>query len=145
MKRLKLIALDEEDLSVISAYCQDAILKTADLQYLPEENRFILQMNRFVWEQVVGKTTTYERRRTVLHFERVERVQMQAIDRLNKDQVLSLLAISFGMGDAPAGVVELAFAGGATLRLEVECLEAQLSDLAAAWETGSRPDHSVGS
>ncbi|MGI9401008.1 MAG: DUF2948 family protein [Rhizobiaceae bacterium] len=145
MKRLKLIALDEEDLSVISAYCQDAILKTADLQYFPGENRFVVQMNRFVWEQVVGKTKSYERRRTVLHFERVERVQMQGIDRTNDEQVLSLLAINFGEGEAPAGVVELAFAGGATLRLEVECLEAQLSDLAAAWETESRPDHNIGS
>ena len=144
MKRLKLIALDAEDLSVISAFCQDAVLKVSDLQYLPAEKRMILQMNRFVWEQEGGRAKSWERRRAVLHFERVGRVQAQGIDRRKKDQVLSLLAISFGVGDAPAGVVEIAFAGGATLRLEVECIEAQLADMAAAWETTSRPDHGTG-
>jgi Protein of unknown function (DUF2948) len=144
MKRLKLIAMDEKDLAVISAYCQDAVLKTGDLQYLPNEKRFIMQMNRFVWEQVAGGSKSYERRRSVLHFERVDKVQMQLINRARKDQVLSLLAITFDVGQAPAGVVEMSFAGGATLRLEVECLEAQLSDLAATWETTSRPDHGAG-
>lgn len=144
MKRLKLIAMDDKDLAVISAYCQDAVLKTGDLQYLPGEKRFIMQMNRFVWEKAAGTSRSYERRRSVLHFERVDKVQMQLINRARKDQVLSLLAITFGVGQSPAGVVEMSFAGGATLRLEVECLEAQLSDLAATWETASRPDHGPG-
>jgi len=84
MKRLKLIAMDEKDLAVISAYCQDAVLKTGDLQYLPDEKRFIMQMNRFVWEQAVGNSKSYERRRSVLHFERVDKVQMQLINRNRK-------------------------------------------------------------
>ena len=139
--RLKLIAMDGEDLAVISAHCQDAVLKVGDLDFLPREKRFVVPMNRFVWEAVGGKGNTFERRKAVLHFERVTRVRMQGIDRRRKDTVLSLLAVTFAPADAPAGVLEIAFAGGATLQLEVECLEAQLGDLEAAWSTENLPRH----
>jgi Protein of unknown function (DUF2948) len=139
--RLKLIAMDGEDLAVISAHCQDAVLKVGDLDYLPREKRFVVPMNRFVWEAVGGKENTFERRKAVLHFERVAKVRMQGIDRRRKDTVLSLLAVTFALSDAPAGVVEIAFAGGATLQLEAECLEAQLGDLEAAWSTENLPHH----
>ena len=55
--------------------------------------------------------------------------------------MLSLLAIRFDGADAPAGSVELVFAGGALIRLEVECIEAQLTDLGGAWSAASRPLH----
>jgi hypothetical protein len=139
--RLKLIAMDGEDLAVISAHCQDAVLKVGDLDYLPREKRFVMAMNRFVWEAVGGKDNTFERRKSVLHFERVTKVRLQGIDRRRKDTVLSLLAATFAPSDAPEGYVEVAFAGGATLQLEVECLEAQLGDLEAAWSTESLPHH----
>lgn len=145
MKPLRMIAMDAEDLAVISAHCQDAVMKAADLDYLAGEKRFVLAMNRFVWEDVEDRPDArkrgYERRRSVLHFERVEKVSMLDIHRTGRDQVLDLLAITFTEEKAPGGVVELSFAGGATLRLEVECIEAKLTDLGAAWETGSRPDH----
>ena len=142
--RLKLIAMDSDDLSVISAYCQDAVMKISDLQYFPREKRFLLAMNRFVWEESKKGSKNYERRRAALHFERVENVRLQDINRQKGDAVLSLLAITFNAGEAPAGIIELAFSAGATLQLQVECVEAQLSDMAAAWETASRPDHEVG-
>jgi Protein of unknown function (DUF2948) len=142
MSSLRLIALDEHDLDVISAHCQDAVLKTGDLSYLKDEKRFVLTMNRFVWEKKSGRSAkVFERRRSVLHFDRVEHVRQIGIDRKNKDQVLSLLAITFTAQDLPAGSVEIAFAGGATIHLEVECIECRLGDLAAAWQTDSRPDH----
>jgi hypothetical protein len=139
--RLKLIAMDGEDLAVVSAHCQDAVLKVGDLDFLPAENRFVIAMNRFVWEAVGGKENTFERRKAVLHFERVTKVRMQGIDRRRKDTVLALLAVTFAPADAPAGVVEIAFAGGSTLQLEVECVEAQLGDLDAAWSTENLPRH----
>lgn len=142
MDRLKLIALDNEDLAIISAHCQDAVMKSGDLQYFVGEKRFSMAMNRFVWEEASRKSD-YQRRRSVLHFERVEHVRQQGIDRRNDDQVLSLLAITFSEAERPAGTIEIAFAGGATLHLSVECIECQLSDMAAAWQTGSRPAHGV--
>lgn len=144
MKRLKLIALDEEDLQIVSAHCQDGILKVRDLAYLAGEKRFVVTMNRFVWEAAVDSSGNNERRRAVLHFERVEKVRHQGIDRRNPDQVLDMLAITFHPAQQPAGVIEIAFAGGATLQLTVECIEAQLADLAAAWQAGARPDHETG-
>lgn len=142
MTRLKLIALDDEDLAVVSAHCQDAVLKSAELEYIPAEKRFVIPMNRFVWENAERKSGEFERRKSVLHFERVEQVRQQGIER-DGEQVLSLLAITFEEGESPAGTIEIAFAGGATLRLEVECIECQLTDLAAAWQTGSRPAHEI--
>ena len=143
--RLKLIAMDGEDLAVISAHCQDAVLRVGDLDYLPRENRFVIAMNRFVWEAVGSGGSAFERRKAVLHFERVTRVRLLGIDRRRKDLVLALLAITFSPSeipaDAPAGTVEIAFAGGATLQMEVECVEAQLADLEAAWSTGNLPRH----
>lgn len=141
MDRLKLIAMDAEDLSVISAHCQDAVLKTGDMEYFPAEKRMVIAMNRFVWETALGKRKLFERRRAVLHFARVTRVSALGIDRARKDAVLSLLAVTFAPAEEPSGTVELFFAGGAAMRLEVECIEAQLADLAAAWQTASRPEH----
>jgi len=41
----------------------------------------------------------------------------------------------------PDGTVELAFAGGGTIRLAVECLEARMQDLGAAWAAKATPAH----
>ncbi|MEC9245709.1 MAG: DUF2948 family protein, partial [Pseudomonadota bacterium] len=104
--------------------------------------------NRFVWENETRrsflKKTPHERRRSILHFDRVQHVRAAGIDRSRPDEVLSLLALNFiPSEEAPAGVVELIFSGGAALRLDVECIEARLTDLGAAWETPSRPRHDV--
>lgn len=140
---LKLMALDEDDLKVISACCQDAVLRVADMEFLNSENRFVLTLNRFVWEaQESGKQNqSFERRKTVLHFERVENVQIMGINRRESDMVLSLLAVQFEPGEAPGGKIELVFAGDGAIKLNVECIEAQLADMEAAWETSSIPKH----
>jgi len=140
MERLKLIALDEEDLSVVSAHCQDAVLKSGDIEYYPAEKRVVIGMNRFVWEKV-DAAEGFERRRSILHFARVTRLAAMGIDKRRKDTVLALLAVTFSEGEAPSGSIEIVFSGGRGLRLEVECIEAQLADLAAAWTTSSKPSH----
>ncbi|MFK4824595.1 DUF2948 family protein [Paenochrobactrum sp. BZR 588] len=151
---LKLMALDQEDLQIISAHLQDAVLKTADIQYLHQEKRFILTVNRFVWEgaqsgfklKLFGKRS-FERRRTSLHFNRVLSVKTNGINRDNEQSVLSLLSVNFIETEAPHGVVELIFAGGngvkPAIRLDVECIEAQITDLGPAWETNAKPKHGV--
>ena len=82
-----------------------------------------------------------QRRRTGLHFDRVLGVRSQNIRRGDPDAILSLLSISFEEADAPSGDVLLTFSGGGTLRLAVECLEAQLMDLGPAWSTPNKPSH----
>lgn len=139
--QLKIIALDVEDLKIISAHCQDAVLKVSDIRFSASENRMILALNRFVWEKGAGKKTVPERRRSALHFERVLKVSSQGLNLSAKETVLSLLAIKFETSLEPSGTIDLLFANDITIKLEVECIEVQLSDMLAAWEASSKPKH----
>lgn len=150
MTDLKLLALDTDDLSIISAHMQDAVFKTGDLAFAPRPGLFSLTVNRFVWEKadgsapglVKGADKSYERHRAVLGFKRVSAVRSIGFDRSGADEVLSLLAIRFvAKGEGPDGVIELVLSGSGMIALEVECIEAQLADTGGAWGTGSRPDH----
>lgn len=140
MAELKLMALDAEDLQVISSCCQDAVLKVGDLDYTPSKKQFALSLNRFAWE-LDGKTKTSERRKSVLHFAQVNGVKISGIDRTDKEMVLSLLAVLFEQTDEPSGEIELVFAGDGAIKLNVECIEVQLADMPAAWEAKGRPSH----
>lgn len=144
MSPLKLVALDTQDLEVVSAYVQDAVMKVADLSYLPAERRFVAAMNRFAWEKRPRLFSRRgERRRSVLHFEGVKAVTSSGLDRDGSgEDVLSLLAVRFEPGaEAPAGTIELTCSGAAAIRLEVDYIEARLADLGGAWEAASRPRH----
>jgi hypothetical protein len=140
---LKLVALDEEDLKIVSAHVQDAVLKVSELDYAPKAKRLTLTMNRFAWEKSSGFfRKQHQRRKSVLSFDRVLSAKLAGISRDKPDDVLSLLAIRFAeSGEGPAGIVELVFSGGAAIRLAVECVEARLADVGAAWETQSQPRH----
>lgn len=142
---LKLAALDAEDLAVVSAHLQDAVLKVRDLSWTPARHRFLMGMNRFAWEVAPDgrRNRSFERRRSAVHFDRVLAVKATGIRRDVPDAVLELLAIEFEPTDAPAGDVRLIFAGGGEVRLSVECVEAQLADLGAAWQTKVMPAHDV--
>lgn len=145
MSQLKLVALDEQDLSVVSAHVQDAVAKVGDLAFRPAERRFVAALNRFVWENRQGLLRrNNERRRSALHFEAVRGVSSTGISRNRPEDVLSLLAVRFEPGaEPPAGTVELIFSGDATIRLDVDYIEAGLADLGAAWAAGSRPRHKI--
>lgn len=149
MTPLKLIALDAEDLAVVSAHLQDAVVRVGDMTYLPREGRFAALLNRFDWLRAVesaagGAAMVRERRRSGLRFERVLGARLAGIDLQQKGRFLELLALRFEAGDAPAGRVRLDFAGGGAIELEVECIEAELRDLGAVWRTKRVPDHGVG-
>lgn len=141
MDQIKFIVLDEEDLQVASAHLQDAVVKVSDMLWRPQENRFVVALNRFDWESANAPIPQYRRRRTALRFERVLSCKCKDLNPAGKDAVLELLAVEFSPTDAPSGVVTLFFSGGGVLRLEVECLEAELADLGPAWSTGCCPKH----
>jgi hypothetical protein len=145
MDLLKLVALDSEDVAVLSTHIQDAVVKAADIHWRPSEKRLVIGLNRFDWE-AVGGSSEFRRRRTALRFERVTSCKCRNCSNCEegKGQILNLLAVSFEPTDDPAGVVTLHFSGGAALRLEVECLEAELADLGPSWVTDSCPEHAVG-
>jgi Protein of unknown function (DUF2948) len=140
---LKFVVLDEEDLEVVSAHVQDAVVKTADVLWRPQEKRVVVALNRFDWEGVQNGEPEYHRRRSALRFERVLTCKCREIDPAGKDAVLNLLAVEFTETDAPSGVVTLTFSGGKALRLEVECLEGELADLGPAWTACGCPAHAV--
>lgn len=142
MDQLRLAALDADDLEIISAHVQDAVMQVAGIDWRPAEKRVLMEMNRFAWEKAGGIFKRHhERRRSVLHFDRVLSVKSAGIDRNATKDVLSLLTIGFAEGEPPGGSIELLFAGGAAICLEVECIEVRLTDLGAAWAATSRPLH----
>lgn len=145
MSDLKLIAFDAEDLAIIAANLQDAVLRMEDMAFLKAERRFALVVNRFDWNHAVKKPASaserFVRRRAGGRIERVTNAQVQGLDLTKKDQVLSLLTLTFEPGEAPQGAIILTFAGGGRVRLEVECIEVALTDLGAAWATSRKPEH----
>ncbi len=145
MGDLKLVALDADDLAVISAHVQDAVLQVGDMAYIPADHRFAAIANRFDWAAAVGaegRPPSLVRRRTAVRFDRVLEAKLQGIDLKAKRQVLELLAIRFDETEPPGGLVTLVFAGGAAIRLRVECIEAEMRDMGAVWKASSRPEHS---
>jgi len=142
MTELKLLALDTDDLGIVSAHMQDAVFKLSYVQWSASEKIFSLAANRFDWEKAGEKKKGFERHRAALVLKRVEAVRSTGIDRNRKDDVLSLLAVRFmPKGEGPDGTVELLLSGGGTIALDVECIEVALADIGGAWETATRPRH----
>src|SRR5262249_33883 len=142
MEPVKFVALDKEDLEVVSTHLQDAQVKVADVHWRPAEKRLVLAVDRFDWPAAVCSQEPELRRcPSALAFRRVRACKGKPVNPASKDTVLNLLAVEFDGSDAPAGVVTLFFSGGATLRLEVECLECELADLGPVRMATARPTH----
>lgn len=153
MTPLRLRAIDQIDLSVIAAHLQDAIAKVSDIGFEFKKRRFAALFNRFMWEDVEGdksksakadKNAPYRRVRSALHFDSVVRVQSTGLKLAKANALAELLTLKFEPASEPAGTITLTFAGGGALKLEVECLDAWLSDISAPWSTPHRPGHGVG-
>ena len=127
--QLKLIALDTDDLAVISAHVQDALVQTADIIWRQGEKRLVVGMSRLDWEQTLSGETAPRRLIAALRFDRVLSCKSRNIDLGTPETALELLGIEFYPGDAPSGSAVLLFNHGGALRLDVECLECQLTDL----------------
>ncbi|MFZ9502082.1 MAG: DUF2948 family protein [Beijerinckiaceae bacterium] len=138
---LRLLAVDAEDLDVLAAHLQDALVRVGDMAWLPGARRFALVGSRFDW-CALEEGHKAERARVGLHFDYVTRVARTGVDQTAAEAVLNVLHIAFEQTDAPAGVVTIHFSGGGALRLEVECLEAHLRDLGERW-AASAPAHPV--
>jgi len=139
---LTLVAEDAEDFEIISARLQDAVVQVKDLAWLPKSQRFVALLNRFKWESAQTTLAQNLRVRARLSFERVLGVKSHRI-RHEGEAVAALLAMKYSPrnSDDPGGTVELLFAGGGVIRLEVECLDASLADVSGDWEARGRPSH----
>lgn len=142
--RLKLRAEDVHDLEVLGAIAQDALVPLSDMTWLQDQGRFVLVLNRFMWERaseiMAGETDApaplYFRVHGALSIHNVRSVQVLGIDQKNREQLLNVLAVTGGPDH-----VQLEFAGGGTIRLHVDGLQCVLEDLGEPWPTRWRPAH----
>jgi hypothetical protein len=131
---LRLLAEDADDLHIISAALQDAILRPVDIVWEPSSRRVTLKLSRFCWE--CGGTRVM----AAMQFGDVIAVKSRRLPRL-PESALELLAMEFAPDEAPGGRVILMFAGGGDLRIDVECLDAVLADLSERWPARLAPNH----
>ena len=127
--QLKLIALDADDLAVISAHVQDARVAPADIIWRQAEKRLVIGMNRLDWEQTLSGKTEPRRLIAALRFDRVLACKSRNIDLAGPETTLELVGIEFHEHEAPGGSALLMFTEGGAIRLDVECLECELTDL----------------
>src|SRR6266568_1628640 len=142
MTKLRLLAQDEEDLKVISAHLQDAVMRIGDLAYLPKHRRFAALVNRFCWEDC-EEGNFGVRVRAGLHFDGVLKVQSQNLRQNDPDAVAVLLAIEFSPETDGGGTIDLMLSGGGRIRLFVECIEAALRDITEPRPAVARPAHDL--
>jgi hypothetical protein len=125
---LKLIALDADDLAVISAHVQDARVQPSDIVWRQDEKRLVVGINRLDWEPTLAGGTCSRRLIAALRFDRVLACKSRNIDLEAPNAALELLGIEFHVSDPPGGSALLMFGHRGALRLDVECLECELTD-----------------
>ena len=141
-KNLKLIAKTEDDLRVVSAHLQDSIVNVADIASLRKNKIFLMQLNRFMWEDVEkGVFRKNKRIRTVLKFENVLNVVSRNINQVKKDKFLDFLAIETNFTPDNNYEMKIIFAGDAIIRVISEVIEVTLDDQGEAWDTKNKPRH----
>jgi hypothetical protein len=141
-KNLKLIAKTEEDLRVVSAHLQDSIVSVGDIANLKKNKIFLIQLNRFMWEDVEkGVFRKNKRIRTVLKFENVLSVVSKNINQIKKDKFLDFLAIETNVTPDNNYEMKVIFAGDSILRVISEVIEVTLDDQGEAWDTKNKPKH----
>ncbi len=112
MEPVKFVALDRDDLEVVSTHLQDAVVKVSDVIWRPRERRLVVALSRFDWLSADGTSPELRRCRSALRFERVDSCRCRNVDPAGRNAVLNLLAVEFSETDPPAGVVSLIFSGG---------------------------------
>ncbi len=143
-KNLKLIAKTEEDLKVVSAHLQDAIVNASNIANLKKNKMLLMELNRFMWEDVEkGVFRKNKRIRTVLKFENVLKVYSKNINQSKKDNFLDFLTIETIKMPDNNYEMKIVFAGDSIIRIVVEVLEVTLDDQGEAWDTKNVPRHKV--
>ena len=141
-KNLKLIAKTEEDLRVVSAHLQDSIASISDIANLKKSKIFLMQLNRFMWEDVEkGVFRKNKRIRCILKFENVLNVLSKNIDQRKKDKFLDFLAIETNITPDNNYEMKIIFAGDSIIRIVSEAIEVTLDDQGEAWDTKNKPKH----
>ena len=143
-KNLKLIARTDEDLRIISAHLQDSIASTTNIANLKKNKIFLMQLNRFMWEDVEkGVFRKNKRIRTILKFENVLKVYSKNITQLKKEMFLDFLTIETNIMPDKNYEMKIVFAGDSIIKVISEVIEVTLDDQGEAWTTQNKPKHKV--
>ena len=138
MNPLRLIAQNPDEISIVSAHAQDAVIRIADIAHIPQKHIFVLMMNRFRWETPHKK----QRVRSALTIRNVLSVRQKWIAQERQNAVIALLAVAFTpCASKPSGTIQLLFSGGAVIDLSVDSCALVLEDVSGAWTTRSVPKH----
>ncbi len=141
-KNLKLIARTEEDLRVVSAHLQDAIVNINDIANLKKNKILLLQLNRFMWEDIEkGVFRKNKRIRTILKFDNVLKVYSKNIKQFKKDKFLDFLTIETNIMPDKNYEMKIVFAGDLIIKVVTELIEVTLDDQGEAWDTKNIPKH----
>ena len=143
MEKLRIQAMDSEDLEIISTYLQNGITTISDLKFLPSFKRFIIVFSRFMWEETKGKLSRNKRIRSIVDFSNVVSAQSRYISQNDKDKILEFVGFSknskFNKKHG-TGILHLLFSGGGMIQLEIELLSCKLTDYGKPWYTGRKPN-----
>ena len=143
-KNLKLIARTTEDLKVVSAHLQDSIANVSEIANLEKNKIFLMQLNRFMWEDVEkGVFRKNKRIRTILKIENVIKVHSKNINQFKKDKFLDFLTIETNRMPDNNYEMKIVFAGDSIIRVISEVIEVTLDDQGDAWNTKNKPKHKV--
>ena len=141
-KNLKLIARTEEDLRVVSAHLQDAIVNVSDIANLKKNKIFLMQMNRFMWEDVEkGVFRKNKRIRSIIKIENVLNVHSKNINQSKKDKFLDFLTIETNRMPDNNYEMKIVVAGDSIIKIISEVIEVTLDDQGEAWDTKNMPKH----
>ena len=144
VKNLKLVAKTKDDISVLSAHLQDSIVNVSDIAKLEKNKILLIQLNRFMWEDVEkGVFRKNKRIRTILKFENVLKVFSKNIDQTQKDKFLDFLTIETNLMPDNNYEMKIVFAGDSIIRIISEVIEVTLDDQGEAWDTKNMPKHKV--
>ena len=142
VKNLKLLATSDEDLRVIAAHLQDAIVSIKDIANLKKNRIFLIQLNRFMWEDVEkGVFRKNKRIRTFLKVDNVISVLSKNINIKDATSFLDFLTIESSLLPDKSYEIKLIFSGNSVIRIKVEVIDVSLDDQGAPWETKTQPKH----
>jgi len=142
VKNLKLLAISEEDLKVIAAHLQDAIVSIQDIANLKKNRIFLIQLNRFMWEDIEkGVFRKNKRISTILKFDNVISVLSKNVNSKVDKKFLDFLTIESNLLPDKSYEIKLIFSGDSVIKINVEVIDVTLDDQGAPWESKTQPNH----
>ena len=142
VKNLKLLATSDEDLRVIAAHLQDAIVSVQDIANLKKNRIFLIQLNRFMWEDVEkGVFRKNKRIRTILKFDNVINISSKNINIKERKSFLDFLTIESNLLPDKSYEIKLIFSGDSVIKIKAEVIDVTLDDQGSPWDTKTQPKH----